>query len=346
MSASKTLFVSRLNHDQTKFHSGGDTSSKVFLDYYKVKLGSKVDVFFVGFLRIRFRFVNRLLVLYNVLSGRLNGLTPYKVKRFKELINSGLYCSVIFDSSLYGELVEYANKRGLKTVVIYQNLEIDYFTGQFLFNRWFDFVMLKKAHEAELKSSEWANESFFLTDYDLSRAIRFYKFRGDVQVSKILLNKFFKNFSIEGLRHSGYSTDDFYFVGSNNAQNVNALKNIIGCSEIRPLHVFGSVCSFMSSFDNRLDDVYFHGEVDDLNSRIKRLKLVAPLYGGSGIKLKIIEAIANGSQVITTIEGVSGLEFALESKVVIINDFSTGRIEIPLPNWVQFQRDLTQYLNN
>jgi hypothetical protein len=335
--------VSRLNADQVRFYSGGDLSSKVFLEHYTREFESKIDIFFVGFLRIKWRFLNRLFVLYNVLLGRLNGLTKYKVKKFKNLIDSGVYDCVIFDSSLYGSLVEYANVRGLRTVVIYQNLEIDYFTGQYFLNHWLDFVILKQVFFCERRSIRFANENLFLTDYDRSRALRLFSVKGEVKTTKILVQSLIQNNIID---YELFEKDEtgYYYVGSDNSQNRHALEIVLSCIGLKPLYVFGSVCKSFNNRSNIFENVFFEGEVIDLNSRVKGLTLLAPLYFGSGIKLKIIEAIANGNQVLTSVEGVSGLEFALKSGVLVLNEFSAEKTEIPNPNWAQFYYDLKSYL--
>jgi glycosyltransferase involved in cell wall biosynthesis len=57
--------------------------------------------------------------------------------------------------------------------------------------------------------------------------------------------------------------------------------------------------------------VRFEGYVADLASRLREAAcFVAPIVSGTGIKTKVLEAMAAGVPVVTTVEGVAGLQVA------------------------------------
>lgn len=67
--------------------------------------------------------------------------------------------------------------------------------------------------------------------------------------------------------------------------------------------------------------VNMHGYVSDIESYYSRSKcLVAPLLSGSGIKIKILHALAKGLPVITTTTGIEGFPSGYEGAVHVSDD--------------------------
>ena len=67
--------------------------------------------------------------------------------------------------------------------------------------------------------------------------------------------------------------------------------------------------------------VIIHGEVPDAKSFIKQHPvLIAPLFSGSGIKIKILEGLALGRAVITTSTGIEGIPAIHEQHLFIANN--------------------------
>lgn len=73
------------------------------------------------------------------------------------------------------------------------------------------------------------------------------------------------------------------------------------------LHVAGS---FMESYasNNRMHGVFFHGFVDDADAFLaSNGLLILPIKSGSGVRIKLLEAMAGGIPVITTPRGAKGI---------------------------------------
>ena len=341
----KKLFISRLKDNEEDCFSGGHISSKVFLEHYKKIYAENLDIFHIGFLQYKPRFINRLFVLANLLKGRFNGLTRQKEVHFENLLKSGVYDEVIFDSSLYGNLVKITSHYPVKKTVIFQNCEVDYFMGEYLFSKWYSFINLKYAYFSERRTIEHSDSNIFLTEYDYQRSRRFYYYKADFFISTVLQKYFLDTFATrqDQIPAKGLI---YYFIGSNNVQNSRALRLLLKDTYFRPLYVYGAVCDSAMSQNLSLNNVYLKRKVMNVAVETKGKILLAPLFGGSGIKIKILEALSNSNQVITTIEGISGLEFAVKSGAIIVSEFTTHPSDHKLPDWDNFKLDLENYFLN
>lgn len=80
-------------------------------------------------------------------------------------------------------------------------------------------------------------------------------------------------------------------------------------------------------FEKKTNRILIHGEVDDAKVFISSHQLlVAPLFSGSGIKVKVLEGMALGRVVITTSIGAEGIP-AIHGVHILIADDKTSFIE-------------------
>ena len=116
------------------------------------------------------------------------------------------------------------------------------------------------------------------------------------------------------------------FVGSGTTSNVDGLQWLLG--EIWPLvlaaypsatlAVYGSVCARVSC---HRPEVTMHGEVRDLDDALGRAAVVTiPLRIGSGLKIKLVDAICLGKAAVTTEVGAQGLGHLVPAPFVCEND--------------------------
>lgn len=69
------------------------------------------------------------------------------------------------------------------------------------------------------------------------------------------------------------------------------------------------------------ENVYFYGEIDDAIEFMNRFQLmVVPLFSGSGVRIKILEAMALKKAVVTTPKGSEGLNVTSGKELCIAND--------------------------
>ena len=115
------------------------------------------------------------------------------------------------------------------------------------------------------------------------------------------------------------------FVGSNIVPNVQGLQWFLrdvwpGILQQRPsvsLHVCGTVCE---QFSRSYPQVSFLGRVESLEHEYAEAELcIIPLIAGSGLKIKLVEALSHGRACVSTSVGVQGVH-ELEEKAVLVAD--------------------------
>ena len=122
-----------------------------------------------------------------------------------------------------------------------------------------------------------------------------------------------------------YKTNALFFIGSMNwkpneeAVNYLMAKILPNLREKSPgicLHLAGSFMEnkFPSDPENGLIN---HGFVEDLNAFMREHGvLVAPIFSGSGVRIKLLEAMAMGVPIISTREGLEGIKFKGSARCV------------------------------
>jgi hypothetical protein len=116
------------------------------------------------------------------------------------------------------------------------------------------------------------------------------------------------------------------FIGSNTSPNVDALRWFF--DEVWPLvrqanptarlNVAGNVGA---NFPTAPDGVVMLGRVDDLTPLYTDAAIVvSPLRGGSGLKIKLIEALGHGKAIVATTTTLQGVADTIGSAVIVAND--------------------------
>lgn len=85
------------------------------------------------------------------------------------------------------------------------------------------------------------------------------------------------------------------------------------------------------SFEKRLaaKGVIYHGEVEDSRAFMMSYRImVAPLFTGSGIRIKILESMALGRPVITTPIGIEGIPAGNEKEIMVSGDPETFKNQV------------------
>lgn len=101
---------------------------------------------------------------------------------------------------------------------------------------------------------------------------------------------------------------DIIFVGSLNPHNIKGLNWFL--NEVLPLlngvkvHIIGKICTVIGDYLN----VVKHGMVDDLHEFYTNAKIaICPMLSGTGVKIKVLEALSYGLPVVTNRRGIDGL---------------------------------------
>ena len=115
------------------------------------------------------------------------------------------------------------------------------------------------------------------------------------------------------------------FIASDIEPNVNGLRwflekiwpEVLQTNPSTSLHVCGNVCTkFRQSYHN----VQFLGRVDDIVSEYGAAEVcLLPLLAGSGLKIKLVEALSHGRACVATSVGIQGI-WELANKAVLVAD--------------------------
>lgn len=121
------------------------------------------------------------------------------------------------------------------------------------------------------------------------------------------------------------------FVGSGTAPNVDAIKWFLaevwpGIRAKVPTAVLDVVGNVGSAVSGQGDDVKVHGLVDDLAAFYKQADVViSPLRAGSGLKIKLIEALSYGKAIVASTVTCQGVEELVSGSVVIEDEATRQR---------------------
>ena len=104
----------------------------------------------------------------------------------------------------------------------------------------------------------------------------------------------------------------------------------------------------MSTEFPKLPNVEFTGPVDDLTAEYAAASVaLVPLRAGSGLKIKLVEALAHGVPVVSTSVGAAGVEAAPPSVVQIRNDpmdFARAiQCVVTAPNWAALSEEAAEF---
>ena len=117
------------------------------------------------------------------------------------------------------------------------------------------------------------------------------------------------------------------FAGSCTEHNIAGLdwffaeiwERVLALSPVCHLYVYGSICAHYAG--RAIPHVTFRGIVDDLDGEYGAAQLcLAPLVAGSGLKVKVVEAMSHCRAMLTTAVGAQGIESAIDSALAVAND--------------------------
>jgi len=125
------------------------------------------------------------------------------------------------------------------------------------------------------------------------------------------------------------SLENIVFIGGNNLANSNAINWFI--EHVWPLFestnlklsIYGTVSNAVTGDHKKLSkrNIFIKGRIDDLHTLYseKADLIINPVKLGGGLKIKNVEALANGLPLITTNEGANGLEDGINDAFLLAN---------------------------
>lgn len=114
---------------------------------------------------------------------------------------------------------------------------------------------------------------------------------------------------------------DVIYVASNNPHNIAGIEwtktKVFSHLPQVKIHVFGNICENLSDCNN----IKTYGRVDCLDEVYRKAKVaICPMMSGTGIKIKVLEALSYGLPVVTTRRGIDGLLNKKNNGCIVTND--------------------------
>lgn len=249
----------------------------------------------------------------NVLRGKSYGYTK-KLKNKLDTYLKNEYGIVFIESTVYGGLVKYVRDRGFKTIVFCHNVEYEYYKAKYeskktMMNK----ILVSYIKRQERLSLESATGVIALNFRDSDGIEKLYNRSADV-----ILPIFYEQIKLEKLLPKATSESYLLFVGANFFANTDGIcwfiENVSNYIN-RKLYVAGGCCStIVKTLDmSKYHNVKLLGYVDDLDAAyINASGVVCPIFAGSGMKTKTIEALKYGKTIFGTIEAFEGISIDYE----------------------------------
>ena len=263
----------------------------IFLTEYRASMQSKVQALFSVFLGGNFVFSNK------------------DERRIMEMVKNGQYEFVFTEGTTNGRLIKKLQKAGVVIICFSHNVEsILYKERAKATFSIFDFLKYIQVYRNERISCTYATKIVTLNNRDAINLKNYYN-RISNYVIPISSHSIIKPF--EGT--NTYDEEYCLFVGSNFFPNNEGINWFI--SNVLPhvhcqLWVAGSCCESVKKIPKNLDrKIRLLGVVDDLDPLYRNAKcVIAPIFKGSGMKTKTIEAMSYGKTIIGTNECFEGIE--------------------------------------
>lgn len=245
-------------------------------------------------------------------------------RALKDSVYSNTYKFIIFNFSLYGKYVKYCKKHNVETILYCHNIENAFYFQKYKASKNFlDYLMFKYVAYNERLCMKYADRVIILNQRDNMNLKELYHREADL-ILPLCLDS---NNSYIGNR---YAIKEPYvlFVGSNFFANSEGIKWYIEnvSNKIKyKTYIVGSICdSIMQWIDlSKYPKVRLIGFVDDIDIYYANaVAVICPIFSGSGMKIKTIEALKYKKTIIGTSEAFEGIDLANHKIGSICNTIS------------------------
>jgi glycosyltransferase involved in cell wall biosynthesis len=249
---------------------------------------------------------NRMNTFVNHFIGLSTGINASIYKRIKQRIKTDRYDVIIFDGSSFGFLIHYAKKNTRAKIITYfQNIEYDFYRDFYKKRRLSFFPVYKNIARNEKLSAKHTDYILLINKDEQQRFTELYHRDIDMILPISLEKK-------EAVKYQGDTNRlHLLFVGSDFFANVDGIVWFI--NNVMP-HTDAQLTIAGKGMDTRLSaynssQITVAGYVENLAEIYARHQVVvAPIFLGSGMKVKIAEAFMYGKFVICSEFAFSGYE--------------------------------------
>ncbi|MDO4763477.1 MAG: glycosyltransferase [Flavobacteriaceae bacterium] len=228
---------------------------------------------------------------------------PFLNKRFAKIINAKKYDKIIISYASWGNLIK----------------NIKYKTHLILDTH--DFITGQKRNKRDKIGKFFQSEMQILNNFDeiWTYSVEEEYIFGQFTDKKITLIPI--SFPYNETQIKDKYLYDVIFVGSNNPHNITGIqwfaKEVIPYLSGIKVHIIGKVCTEIPDHPNFVK----HGLVDSLEEIYHNAKVViCPMLSGTGVKIKVLEALSYALPVITHRRGIDGLINKTENGCIVCDD--------------------------
>lgn len=303
MDRNRILFVCQ---DYTHANDGQNVVTRRNLRLLK-KCGIEVD-------EIMIESPSKGLLLKNVLMGESYGYNRTVAKKVNAALEKN-YLFVFFDRSIFGPLVKKFAQKGLHTICFYHNVEAHISKRRLQVTKNpFYWLLYRNTCSNEAVASEYAETCISISERDQHELQEVYGLKKVYLMPTSFIPAPQEYFEIKEKSNNPYCL----FVGSDFFANLEGMRWFI--KEVVPnipcnLKVVGSICNSLKSLDLP-HNVQLEGYVDNLNEYYRNaICVVSPIFSGSGIKTKTIEALKYGKTILGTDEALVGINLDLLDRI-------------------------------
>ena len=247
-------------------------------------------------------------LLLNFFKFSFNGGTEQTLRQIQNVISVGNYSHVFFDGSLYGKLVKKIKKSfpSIKLITFFHNIEYNYYLDRVKAEGFINAIALPSVRYNEKLSAKYSDEIIVLSERDKINLYKSYRTEATNIIPISLKDELCSNVA---LHNSEY---DYLFIGSNFYANIHGISWFI--KEVLPfvpgkLLVIGRGMQQLTQKFKNSKKLHIYGEVDDLKEFYNlRTIIVSPIFYGSGMKTKTIEALMYGKTIVGTNEAFIGIQ--------------------------------------
>lgn len=259
----------------------------------------------------------------------------YNVKRFvnvefalkiKSILQENTFDLVVLESAY---LLPYINvirmHSDAKIVVRAHNVEYRIWKQaatkeKIFYKRIYYMKLAKNLKKFELEHLNLVDGIFCISDQD-KEFFRRRSVKAPIEVIPVYMDKI-DSYDVD------YSNNDFFFVGSMTWKpNVDAVRWIV--NDIAPrlykilpevkIHIAGSAMP-KTMLEKKSKNVVFHGKVENMHKFMsKHGTLIVPLKSGSGVRIKILEALSLGVPIISSEKGKEGIHLTPKKHFLTAN---------------------------
>lgn len=298
------MFICSRDPNQTKVKNGGVSLSRS--NYNFLRSIGEVDTFSIFSDTYQNTNMNWLTRALYLTLGYLAGLTPCKQKKLVLLANR--YDIAFIDHSLYGRLARYLRESNPRLYIIthFHNVEELYYLRSVNAPRFIKYCFAKCAGFNEKMALKYSDKTIVLTEKDQITLASLHKFRSNCIVVPLCLD--------DPPRTQGTSPilpAYLLFCGSNFAPNIEGInwfiKNVLPKIDI-PLVIAGNNISQGLKLNSFAENVIVIDSPESLDGLYEHATaIIAPIFTGTGMKTKTIEALRFGKTLFATPHALEGV---------------------------------------